>query len=304
MTPEELIEHKNHSSSVAYHKFVLLTGKFGNSIFYCFFEGKEDGPYYHSRITHYFSSYESFICRGKSNVINLFFKINKIKKYKSYKIGYFIDHDFDPSINMPEIYETPTYSIENFYCTSKCLANILKTEFDINIIDPQFKVCMQLFKKRQSEFHKCIVIFNVWYCCIKNKAIEKNIELKKLGVCLDDKIPTGFVKFDFAAKITQSYDLGDLKSMYPAAPVVLNKEISLFKKKFKTSDMTKILRGKYELEFVKKFLKFLINDANTKTKRIYIKKKTSFNFQDDLFLSQLSQYADTPNCLTKYLSRL
>jgi hypothetical protein len=301
MTPTELIEYKNKSQSVAYHKFVIISNKHGNSFLYCFFEGKEDCPYYQSRTMHYFENFEPFICNGKGNVIDLFLKIKEIPKYKSYKISYFIDHDFGPPTNIPEIYETPTYSIENFYCSAKCFANILKAEFNITIDDPQFGVCMNLFKNRQIEFHKSIVFINAWYCCVKNKATEQNI---KLGICLNDNTPNGFVNFDFSVHITHSYGIRNLKSMYPTAPIVSNKEVSLYKNKFKDSDMTKTLRGKYELEFIKKFLRFLITDANTKTSRNYIKKRTSFNFQDNLFLSQLSQYADTPNCLIKYMAKL
>ena len=60
-------------------------------------------------------------------------------------------------------------------------------------------------------------------------------------------------------------------------------------------------RGKFELAFIYTFLRYLIEDANCYKK--YLKIKTKFNIDKALMLSSLSQYAETPLGLIKYIEQ-
>lgn len=72
-------------------------------------------------------------------------------------------------------------------------------------------------------------------------------------------------------------------------------------KEFQEGETEKLLRGKFELEFLYTFLQFLITDANVKENNKILKVKTKFRVDKALMLSQLSQYAETPQCLIDYI---
>ena len=121
ITKENIKKTVESSISVVYQKFQFHCKEENKTKLFCFFEGK-DAPYYSSRIKNYFDDYINFKCNNKANVIKLYKKINN--KKSDYLLAFFIDRDFDDSLENPDIYETPTYSIENLYCT------ILEKEID------------------------------------------------------------------------------------------------------------------------------------------------------------------------------
>lgn len=300
MTPQELIERKNRSSSVAYHKFVLISAKLGASTFYCFVEGNDDTSYYVSRILHYFDNCEPVVCYSKVNVLEIFSKIRSIQKYDHYKKGFFIDRDFDPPCDIPEVYET-TYSIENLYCSPEFFSRILKHEFHVTEDQTEFMHYIDFFNNRQTEFHDSVLLLNAWYYSVKMESVNQKV---KIRVCLGDTLPKGFIRIDLLSGIKQLYGIDDIKASFPDAINVDDNCIQKSLNELKAKDGAKVFRGKYELQFMKAILRFLITHANEKNKKNLFHMKTKFNFQNDLFLSQLSQYADTPECLNKYLTDL
>src|SRR5437763_6662955 len=113
MRVPELIQIVNNSSTVAFHKFVLLSNGRENDLF-CFFEGI-DSHYYSFRIKQIARrNYHPIVCGNKKSVLETFKKLNSNPIYDKYKKAYFIDRDFDEKNSENKIYETPTYSIENF----------------------------------------------------------------------------------------------------------------------------------------------------------------------------------------------
>ncbi len=90
---------------------------------------------------------------NKKLVLKIHERTNKNKKmYEKYKLAFFIDRNFDISYNnvssLP-VYETPCYSIENFYTTKKTLKNILTNEFNLSEIDfaKTIKHCVHILTK-------------------------------------------------------------------------------------------------------------------------------------------------------------
>ncbi|NEP46868.1 MAG: DUF4435 domain-containing protein [Okeania sp. SIO2H7] len=136
------------------------------SALYCFFEG-EDSKYYGIRIetiaqpekSHYFS------CNGKDGVLGIHKMLLARRYYANVKAAYFIDRDFDRPISelgLKGIYETPGYSIENFYTSVKCFSRILKCEFKLMESDDNFERCVSLYRKLQEEFHNAVELLNTW----------------------------------------------------------------------------------------------------------------------------------------------
>ena len=92
---------------------------------FLFFEGKDDFKYYWGRLSGFIGqqSYETYVCRSKKNVLQLYDMIhNQTQQKKNEKICYFVDNDFEKgSLQNQDIYVTPTYSIENLYVSCNAI---------------------------------------------------------------------------------------------------------------------------------------------------------------------------------------
>ncbi|QXP54140.1 DUF4435 domain-containing protein [Cellulophaga sp. HaHa_2_1] len=293
MNPKELLKRSQNSPTVAFHKFVLLHRKNKSDLF-CFYEGK-DAQYYYPRIKdRYGDKHHPIICGNKKSVVKVFEKVQS--KYKTIKTAFFIDSDYDNKIYEDKIYNTPCYSIENLYCSESVLARILKNEFLLSEIDNEYKTIIELFNKNQKDYHNATKLFNMWYATAKNKAKAKNTIT---NVSLNDKFPKDFVSLKIGT-ITSNYELKNIKEKYPDALEVSEEEIKEYELNVDNKKpFHQIFRGKYEIEFILTFLKFLIEDAN-KHKNI-LKNKTTLNIEKAQILSQLSQYSETPKCLIEYI---
>ncbi len=291
--PSDLINKKNESVSVIYHKFIILSTKMGTEALYCFFEGKEDSCYYISRVNIYFSKSEPIICNGKKNVIAIFAELEK-GNFSQFKKAFFTDKDFDDANINQFIFETSTYSIENYYCNRNFFSEVLKHEFKIDSFDNAYSNCMGLFDKHFDDHNRAVLDLNAWYYAVKklNPGINRSIS---------KRIPRDFIIYDFNKGIKINYNIQNLETIQEMQVIPSSEDIDNCKSVLKV-DLKNTLRGKFQLIFLKKFLRYLIEDANGANN--YISKKVSLNFQEDLFLSQFSQYADTPSELITYLRAL
>ncbi len=294
---------KENSVAVAFTRFSMLYFRNPDALF-CFFEGKDDSKYYYSRIKNLFQgTIQPIICGNKESVLELFERIKKRDAYDAAKKAFFIDRDFDPSIEEKydgAIYETPTYSIENFYTSIEAFSEILKHEFMLLEIDSDFDKCLNLFRERQKEFHDSVLLLNAWISCQRDLKHEKGI---KSHLNLPDDVPRGFVSISLQ-QVKSNYNLEDIKRKFAQAEqieeTVLNEKINTFQ----TLNPQQHFRGKYELQFLRKILRSLIEDANVKDKQVYLSQKTHFNFDEKQLISQLQQYADTPEDLIIYLKKI
>lgn len=290
MQPKDLL-NRAKSPKVAFHKFVLLHRE-NHTDLYCFFEGT-DSQYYFPRINTFAENHHPIVCGNKKSVLESYEYIKS--KYPNYKTVFFVDSDFDEDISKKDLYITCSYSIENFYCTENVLSRILKNEFFLKVTDSEYKTIMNSFHQRQKEFHQATNLFNLWYFTAKRKAKALNIST---NVNLEDKFPKEFISFSFDS-ITHHYTLEDLKNKFPDAIEINEEDLNKQRESFYSKQPIKRFRGKYEIEFILKYLNFLIQDANV-SKNI-LKKKTKFKIDSALILSQLSQYAETTNELNEFL---
>jgi hypothetical protein len=295
MKPEELLNKVKETPAVAYHTFVMLQ-KDNKSDLFCFFEGNDSG-YYYPRLKEYFKGkHHPIKCGNKKGVLETYELVKR--NYSNIKTSFFIDNDFDDRININEIYETPCYSIENFYTSIEFVSDVLKNEFHLSEVDESYKNSLQLFEASQNDYHSKSLLFNAWYASMKEKANKNSCST---GVSLNCAIPSEFVLLKIGS-ISCEYDLEAIQNKYPDSLAVTQIEVEEKIEWFKSKNMNKAFRGKYELEFIYAFFQFLIDDANDIKKRQILKKRVRFRIDKALMLSQLSQYAETPECLVKYIS--
>lgn len=298
MNPDELLKISKNTSTVAFHKFVLLSNGRENELF-CFFEGV-DCQYYSLRIKQYANeNYHPIVCGNKDTVLKTYKLINEQEIYKDYKKAFFVDSDFDESIDNPEIYETPCYSIENLYANKNTLSEILKSEFALLETDSEYDTILKLFESEFELFNEKTLFFNAWYAALKKS--KRMNGLKSTGVNLDEKLPKEFFCLKIG-NINSNYDFEKIKQKFPDSIAITVEEVNETLNELRNSSLPFKLRGKFQIWFFYEFIQFIINDANN-TKRI-IKKKTKFKVDKSLILSQISQYAITPECLKLYLKKL
>ena len=148
------------------------------SALYRFFEG-EDSKYYGIRIKNIIRPEKDvhLSCKGKEGVLGIHRMLSARNHYANIRAAYFIDRDFDKPISelgLNGIYETPCYSIENFYTSVQCFSEVLRTEFKLIESDENFEKCVSLYVRLQEEFHNSIELLNTWIACQRDKSSQLN----------------------------------------------------------------------------------------------------------------------------------
>jgi Protein of unknown function (DUF4435) len=302
----ETLRKSKEKHTVAFEEFMLSTRRFSNYLF-CFFEGK-DNAYYVPRIKRFTDGYCPINCGGRESVLAVHRLIAGRKEYQPYKKAFFIDKDFNKPLSPqhPPIFETPCYSIENLYVSTPVFKEILINKFQLSNATDAFVLdkCIECFTDRQNEFHEAVRLFNAWYACLITIRNEKG---EKAKAKLEDKLEKGFVEITLQY-VKAHYDLEQIKVKYPEAPAILEADLNQKIIEFSRSDVSKVFRGKYELEFLIKFIQLILNDS-VKTQSI-VKNKIKFAFGDasslnnEQALTIFSDCAETPDSLIFYLKQI
>lgn len=300
MSRIEKLRKSRESASSVFIQIVNLNKKYSQPL-YCCFEG-EDYKYYGIRIeTLKQKTYEKIIplkCGGKKEVLRLYNLVSKEDTIKDKSYLYFVDLDFDESISgkaLP-IYETPTYSIENFYTSKEAFDKILINELKVLETDPYYDYCHKIYDERQAEFHSGITLLNAWIKCQRIKEDENN-KINLSSFKINDILKTfSLEKVEFEA-----YSTTTLEDAFPNAFEITEAKIESAINSF--SNPLNEYRGKFELDFLYKLLTQLILSMNKKNPPFEAKTKVSLNYSRVNILSELCQYAITPECLTEYLKK-
>ncbi|MBS9388904.1 MAG: DUF4435 domain-containing protein [Dolichospermum sp. WA123] len=307
------LKQSRNKSQVAYQEFALHTRQDKDGLF-CFFEGK-DNAYYVPRIKRFINNYHPIHCGGREKVLEVYRLITIHREYDKYKKSFFIDRDFNKPLppHNPPIFETPCYSIENFYVSVNVFKEIIKNEFHLSeVSDPDFQVCLTLFKDRQEEFHQATILLNAWYACL----VEiRNSTGREIGVNLSDNLSKDFENFiDLTLEsVSANYDLEEIKQKFPNAPEIPAGILNNKMEEFTNCEHYKVFRGKYEMWFVLLFLRLILRDS-CKSK-LFIAEKLSFTFNNDYTsphpiltneqaLTAFNGYAETPESLNAYLMQV
>lgn len=287
-------------SAAVFVEFTRLYKKYPSAL-YCFFEG-EDDKYYGIRIQTIVKPEKDvyFSCDGKKGVLGIYRMLKLRKYYANVKAAYFVDRDFDESIIgmnlegviLDEIYETPCYSIENFYTSTQCISKILRSEFKISESDEDFEKCVSLYTKLQIEFHNSVEFLNAWLACQRARSTRLNISSRRVS----DFVSIGL------DSITAKYTVDELCNVFGNTPAISQEELDNRRSDLKVKSFQKSFRGKFEIDFLRIFLTKLIAEANQNYSLYFTaRRRVTLNLPVGSTISDLSQYADTPACLYSYL---
>lgn len=266
-----------------------------------FFEG-EDEKYYAARINSNRNDLTWFgiTCNGKKNVLEVRSKIRNHPEYKDSFAIFFVDSDFDDNseiVEFNDIFITPTYSIENNYITDNAFDLIMRAEFNVSPFNEHaecYKKAFSYFSKTKLEYFNHIKNFNKWIYL--SRKIKAN----------DSKLNVNNIKFNDLVKVESTvcnrvYDCDNHKLLFPLLELT-DEEIGI---EF-NHDAEKAYRGKQHLEFMREFLLILKSDRCKKNDREIFRERSlvKLNLTPGSCISELSQYAETPDSLYIFLGKL
>lgn len=253
------------------------------------------------------TSWHPIRCGGKKAVLKVKDIISSNEKYRNFYTAYFIDRDFDESIVKDHdsfIYETPCYSIENLYCDEKTIKKIISAEFgtsDHAGTDEFFNKIFTIIIDTQNKFHEIIRPFNAYIKA--HRLREKNGNIKSNCLNLSNIKINDIIKIELN-NIDKVIDPADYYKLFSSGYTLTQTEINNADT-FLNENAHYDFRGKFELEFIRIVLIKLRDEISSKESDLY---RPGYSIKLTLSksncISELSQYATTPQCLIDFLQHL
>ena len=299
-TVEDFKAMRDTSVSTAFMDFNDAVKCHPDALF-VFYEG-QDNDYFYPRIRQYSPfEVEPINCKGKSKVKSVYKIIVTKPEYDKYKKGFFVDKDFDLNTDtiLTNFYVTSGYSVENYYLSDACMEQLLKQKFNFHTGDSLLDNIMINYRKIRQQFFNAILLFNTWYCAIRRKYGDTIKD-----ICLDTKMPAGFVNCDYEnGVVSQTYTLSSIEgkfpsfSSYPVLPSELQDAENYIKQ-----DLLKHLRGKFCMRFLLNYICYL--QKLFKDNGAYANHRRNLTVSIDNIMSILSPYADTEQDLIDYIKKV
>ncbi|CNH93510.1 Uncharacterised protein [Yersinia frederiksenii] len=306
MNRVSMMETEGRKVTVKFFEFSRAHAK-DNNIIICIFEG-EDEKYFSPRLTSLLGNHtwHGINTGGKPAVVELYNIISTHNFYKNVNYLCFIDRDFEDWFNNPNselIYITPGYSIENFYVTETCFRRILSAEFGVsefNENSSDYNQCMMKYNNLMSEFISCISTFNYW---VKSHRIMKRDDntIPKLNVRNIKTLDLISINLD---SVSINYNVSSINSVFKDATDI-SIPPNIYEEAKNTLPLDKghiLFRGKQNLDFIRNFLMKLKEDRVSSSPTLFSSKgNVRLALSKENAISELSQYADTPECLQVFM---
>ena len=294
------------SDCVAFTEFMLNYKKNEDKL-YCFFEGNEDIFYYSFRIELLSStnSHRSFVCGGKDKVLAVYDLIKGNDYYKNTKTSFYIDSDFDDGKYEEDIYVTPSYSIENLYCTKEAFTKILISEFKMNPDEKDFNNCINNYLEIQEKFNSEILLLNAWLACQadfrNDNQTTTRLKIDKKTKIYFDKIVLSDLSNINHFEIFKTKE--SIESIFVDSPIIEANKIESKIEQLRKTDPVITFRGKFHLRLLESYLCRLQSISGVKPEMFEKKYTSNLRYECATICSNLTQYAITPDCLKNYISK-
>lgn len=296
-----MMREKRNSISVDLIKLLKRIDNY-NEVLVCVFEG-EDAKYYGSRIDSVFTEIQrkNLNCKGKDNVITLREKVKENKELSKAKILYFVDADFDGNCNGDDLYCTPCYSIENLYAQVEVFKKILADEFSLcgfrdEDLIKQLCLDYEVFEKKAD---KALLDLNSWIWVRKEQGrdgLGVKLNLNNLNL---DKV----MSFNNSVPI-KNYTIESLDEIFSISIPIDHDKLNSANHYLSERNLAMVSRGKFRIEYFRFYLSVVVDNARKKEGRFTNRKANPrITLSKAQVLSELTQYAVTPDCLICFLNR-
>lgn len=301
------MQRQGSSHTVKFLELTRIYSKFKDNLI-CIFEG-QDEKYFSPRLNLKIGdkNWNGINSGGRKVVLELYKLLSNHDLYKTSNYCCFIDRDFQDWFKNPDsdkIYITNGYSIENNYVKESVFKSILSCEFNVtefNEHSQDFEKCVQTFRQRLNEYNQCIHDFNCWVKAHRIMEYKKEAPqtLNVRGVKISDLINVSIDRIERIYSKNPKELFKDYKNLQLCEKAIAEADHLLNK-----SDVCMSYRGKQQLEFLRLFLTKLREDRVSKTLSFFsCKGRVSLNLSKDNCISELSQYANVPDCLNQFIEK-
>lgn len=300
---EQMIGAQNNQV-VGYTEF-LQRYILGDTSIHCFYEGNEDRIYYHGlvRSIHQGVQINPYGCGNKDGVLVVFDLILRRPEYVDARTLFFIDRDFDALLSDVRIYETPYYSVENFYTQEHTLTEFLTGNLGILAGSADFDLAIDLFRRAKNDFYQLCRPVNAYLRCIAHKRAAGITPRLKIDNKINFKDGVSITVDGFQLNGIPS-DLAGMEALFNTAGIVSQQEFTAELATISVEDMGLVGRGKFEMQFmVHFFVRFkdgIVDRSKQVLSSLY---KCKANVDPNTFVNDFRSYAIEPEALRTYIRR-
>lgn len=292
----ELVQART-ASAVLKHRLITLRSTHPDVRVFAF-EGVDDLGVYFQWIRRVDETleYEPFVCSGKVQLLQLWAVVRRDRGSLAKNVFFFVDGDFDDNAELQgseTVYVTDGYSFENHLVSSQVLNELLKNELQCHSVPSVRSPILAKFEQAYVDFLKATAEVNWRIFVAKRSGIERTEDLPKNISKL--------VKIELE-RISGGSDL-------PSTLVVLEREptddeIEKWRPEFDELEPALRYRGKFALNFFKRWLSELVKDWHAQEPKYFsavksdlVRVRSAFNYDN------LAPKATVPESLRKFLLR-
>jgi hypothetical protein len=298
----EALARERNAPAVKFMEFIKLRAREPDAVI-CFFEG-EDQKYFGVRLdmAHPPIKWQPIDCGGKSIVLKLFTLVRDHAEYSKTPAAYFVDQDFDGGLEAHyrgAVYQTPCYSIENCYATETCFLRVASAELKVSPDGEEAAIHAELlsrFRERQSEFDAAIRPVNAWIKAHRKLEQEERTS-KRLNLSQFTVDNFVVIAWDGVTRVPD-----ELSRIFKDGEALSAEQLKEADDSFGDEGFTSKFRGKFECDFLRTFLVCLKDVRVPPLAQIGPRLRLQLSRRN--FISELSQYADTPPCLRQFIANL
>lgn len=232
---------------------LLKTKKVNHLVF--IFEGDDDFTYYEHSIKKcgFHVEYEHIVANGKKQVIDFLDELIKNKEKSLLdKTYFFVDQDYDTfSIIDERVFNLDAYAIESYLIDEAAIGSILKDELKLNgEYSAIRKEYMEYLKKSYNDFSSTLRDLSCYLCLCKIlnfPQIFPKLSPHHVSVSFDSTTKVNDFQLDYKEEVARFVE---------SEP--------LFYESITNLNDLKLIRGKYILWFIKKWVMAVKDDMNNK----------------------------------------
>lgn len=241
--------------------------------------------------------YEPFICRNKDQLLQLLKSLEFDLTGMGENVFFFTDRDFDDLREYEgteAVFMTEKYSVENYLVNCEVLTELLKIEFH----------CHGNLEVRES----IISIFNATFDDFLEKTSEINFRIYLARKCKIKQCSDFSIRFDDLAEVriaSVGKGKGNLKEIVFLEREPSEVEIARHQGPFGLLNRKDRYRGKFALQFFRKWLVLLLADRNAEDSKFFIAMtqnnliaKGSFSFEN------LAAKSKPPESFQHFISKI
>jgi len=240
--------------------------------------------------------YEPFICRNKDQLVQLWNSLKRDLTGMSENVYFFTDRDFDDLKGHEadeSIYMTEKYSVENYLVDRDVLNELLKVELH----------CHGSSQVRE----KIISMFETAYGDFLNIAFNINFRIYLARKCKIKQLEDISVRLDDLACIqleSVQNGNGQLDQMVCLEREPSESEMMEYESSFKLLEPRKRYRGKFSLQFFRKWLTLLLADRNSTSSHLFDNlPQNDFVAKGGFSFDQLAAKSKPPESFQRFIAK-